>query len=543
MNPPKKLHKMDIDKTIKDLKKLLEKGGKEQAVMDQLLAQIPNQSKKHNDLLALKIQFVKHKKDFLNGLITQEESNVALSKFINALLHFIDELTVADFQETDQKTIADDRIGKICFRIPPIMQVDKRNECRIWISFDKATILKEVQIQIEDELQDIRVSDTMGVELIDDSDEDAFKIKTYEEKVQPVEADLLTNWIFKVTPLKTGTFPLVLRITAVVEKNGKELKKSIILEETVNIVTELSPEVAAKTITAKTVKNFSIVPIYKPKGLTGSAGGEGDVTSKLGGGTTIPLFGKILGAAAIVGGLFFLLPRSTDEAKVPTSTTCIHEAKWEQIRQTSDLATLKTYLEDCPEGPHVAVVKGLIDSLDNLAIQQNFVKDSSENAAIVETIPTTTGTNSNKLVRNTKEEKPPIASPTPVEPVTPKPPSTNEVEELVDLSQVAHHPIIPACEDSQTTPRDWEVCTQKKIRDLVSKYMRKSNIPQEGSATITFVIGTKGNISNEKIDKTDNRKLAGVVLKVLKELPAFKPGRDTQGRLVRVKYTLPVRYR
>ncbi len=533
---------MNIEQTIKQLKDLLVKGNKEQKVIDQILAQIPTNSKKYNTLLQLKLQHVKQKQDLISGMLTQEEANVGLSRFINALLSFIDNLKAEDFQETTKKTTIDERIGKVCFRIPDIMQINKRNECRIWISFDKETILKEIQIQAGDELKQIRVSDAMGVELIDDSDEDAFKIKTYEEQVQPIEADLLTEWIFKVTPLKVGTFPLVLRITVVVERNGKEMKKSIVLEESINIVTKLSQNAAAKSISTKAVKNFSVLALYLPKS-TGEGTGGGDING--GSKDYMSMLGKVLIGITVLAGLFLLLPKGNAPMEETPTADCVQDNQWEQIQQSGNIISLETYLKNCPNGSHISEAQRLIDSLNQLADslettenQEDTSATNPEDSPLPTPIENTTSTPERPTISN------PIITPT----TTPSPTRQEEEEDnevIIALNQVAHHPILPDCEDSQKTPQEWEACTQKAISDLVTTHMKRANIPQKGNATITFVIDKKGNISNENIlkDSTNNRKLAGIVLKVLKELPAFKPGRDAKGRLVRVQYTLPVRYR
>lgn len=83
-----------------------------------------------------------------------------------------------------------------------------------------------------------RISDVMGVELLDPDSDKAFSITTINDTVQFVEKDLVTEWIFCVTPLKEGQHPLVLKISIIEIINGIERKRNEVLKEQVQILTE-----------------------------------------------------------------------------------------------------------------------------------------------------------------------------------------------------------------------------------------------------------------------------------------------------------------
>jgi protein TonB len=57
-----------------------------------------------------------------------------------------------------------------------------------------------------------------------------------------VEKDLVTEWIFCVTPLKEGQFPLVLKISIIEIINGIERKRNEVLKEQVEILTQKPKE-------------------------------------------------------------------------------------------------------------------------------------------------------------------------------------------------------------------------------------------------------------------------------------------------------------
>jgi hypothetical protein len=87
-----------------------------------------------------------------------------------------------------------------------------------------------------DVLKDLRISDVMGVELLD-AGSSAFTVRTVSDTVQFVEKDLYTEWLFYVTPLKAGTHPLLLKISVIEIRNGIERKRNVVLEETVEVLT------------------------------------------------------------------------------------------------------------------------------------------------------------------------------------------------------------------------------------------------------------------------------------------------------------------
>lgn len=74
------------------------------------------------------------------------------------------------------------------------------------------------------------------------------------------------------------------------------------------------------------------------------------------------------------------------------------------------------------------------------------------------------------------------------------------------------------------------------------EWERKEKI--EGNVFVTFIIDTDGKIKDPKILKSvpRSKNFDNEVLRVIKEMPAWKPGQE-RGQYVSVQFTLPIRFR
>jgi len=80
----------------------------------------------------------------------------------------------------------------------------------------------------------------MQIELLDGNRDKTFEIRTLNNAIQPLadrEAGKFTEWIFKVMPLKEGTFPITIKAAVVEFIEGEKYFREIVLEEKVDIVT------------------------------------------------------------------------------------------------------------------------------------------------------------------------------------------------------------------------------------------------------------------------------------------------------------------
>ncbi len=203
---------------------------------------IPSASSKYEDLLLIEARQNETNKKRLRDVLSDQELQIAYNKIREDLMVLIDGLVPEDF-DTSQASSRHSgskkaRRGHILHRIPSKMQCTKETRCVVRIALDEDTIIENIDWDEHVKLESVRVSDLMQVELIDPSEEQPFSIRTISTPEQFIDEDDYTEWQFFIKPLKAGTFPLVLKVAVIELVYGKERKREIVLEQTVNIVTE-----------------------------------------------------------------------------------------------------------------------------------------------------------------------------------------------------------------------------------------------------------------------------------------------------------------
>ncbi len=221
------------------LKELVPKGN--DVAIKGIKQYLPVNTSKYNSIIELESRFRDNHSKLLKRVINDELANLESNRIREAILLFIDSLEDADFVEPKQGPDKKSKYqtGKILYRIPNIMQVDVECPCIIRIAFDEETLTYDLSIQLGDEIKELkRISEVMSVELIDPSDFTPFKIKSFSEPIQFVDEDDYTEWKYFVTPLMAGEFSLLLKVSIIEMKMGKERKRDIVLQEQVQIITE-----------------------------------------------------------------------------------------------------------------------------------------------------------------------------------------------------------------------------------------------------------------------------------------------------------------
>nr|MBP9078454.1 hypothetical protein [Haliscomenobacter sp.] len=207
-------------------------------VLKALKASIPPLSGKYDDYILLASRYRELNERLIRGVLTNEEAQVEFNKLSEAILAFISGLEEADLQEQAPEEHVEKGMGKLLYRIPDVMEHLKEEKCLVRIAFDKATLMEELTGEASDVVKDIRIAEVMGAELIDPNEEKAFAIRTFTEAVQFLDEAAYTEWLFYVKPLLVGRFPLLLKISVVEILDGKERKRQVILEESVEVTTE-----------------------------------------------------------------------------------------------------------------------------------------------------------------------------------------------------------------------------------------------------------------------------------------------------------------
>jgi Effector-associated domain 11 len=201
----------------------------------------------YNDLVQIKSRFNSRQRDLLLGMIEHREFDLARNNISQALLLLADDIKESDLGDADgMPGESEDKRGDILYNIPDHMQLGRDEKCTVRIAFALTSLLREWERTQEDVIKDIRISDIMGVQLLNLDDNDPpFLIKTLSEQVQFIDKDDFTEWLYYVKPLKAGQYPLMLRVSVIEMINNKEYKKDIVLEERVTVSSEAPPAPAS----------------------------------------------------------------------------------------------------------------------------------------------------------------------------------------------------------------------------------------------------------------------------------------------------------
>jgi Caspase domain len=173
-----------------------------------------------------------------------EPLNVSGNKGGQFFFHPKSESAKKELVANAPKKTTDTSVGNIGYDIPDKMELNIEIECLVRVAFDKVMLLDNLEKGRVLDIVERRISNQMGVELIDASDERPFIIKTYNHAEQLVAPDTYTEWRFYIKPLKAGRHPLILKIYIVEVVNEEKLRRELVFREVVEVVT---PALAPKT--------------------------------------------------------------------------------------------------------------------------------------------------------------------------------------------------------------------------------------------------------------------------------------------------------
>lgn len=205
---------------------------------------IPADVPKYNDVILLESRYRELNEKLVRGVMDDETALVEFNKLRESILNFINALEQTDFsKETAQQAVqAKAKKGKVLYRIPDHMQVQKEVKCLVRIAFNDVILMTDLEKISDDTIKEVRIADVMGVELIDPNEQKAFSIRTFSEKVQTVNEADFSEWLFYVKPLQEGSYSLLLKVAVVEIVDGLERKREVVLEETVQVVAETVEE-------------------------------------------------------------------------------------------------------------------------------------------------------------------------------------------------------------------------------------------------------------------------------------------------------------
>lgn len=206
----------------------------------QLKQLLPPTSSKLEDLILIEARQNETNRNRLRGVLDDRELQLTYNRIREDLLALIDSLQDSDFDPSQARSkIAPSkkaRRGHVLHRIPNKMRHLEETRCVVRIALDDSTIIENIDLDEHVQLQSVRISDLMQVELLDPADEPAFAIRSINTPEQFIDEDEYTEWQFFVKPLRTGTFPLLLKVAVIELVYGKERQREIVLEQAVDIV-------------------------------------------------------------------------------------------------------------------------------------------------------------------------------------------------------------------------------------------------------------------------------------------------------------------
>ena len=211
---------------------------------------VDNQCNKYDDLNLLHARYISASHDQnVKGILSSEEARLIFNQINATLLGFINDLTDKDLNlkssagpvsiPTPIKDIAQKATcnkGKILYKVPGLMELKKERKCIVRIAFDE----KELEINDRDhkgsKVEPIRIAEVMEVQFIDQCKDDAFNIRTLSSSEQLVDRGDFTEWIFYVEPLLQGVYDLLLKVSVIEKRLGREIRKDIVMEKKIEVV-------------------------------------------------------------------------------------------------------------------------------------------------------------------------------------------------------------------------------------------------------------------------------------------------------------------
>lgn len=198
---------------------------------------LPTESERISELIQLESRLKEANKDKIKGIISQAALQLRYNQIRDDLIELIQSLSVTDFSRAEAGH-KKGRQGSLLYNIPDRMQVAEEAKCVIRLAYEEDVIIENIELQPSVVLKTVRIAAVMQAELLDPAGEPAFAIRSLSSEEQFLEEGAYTEWIFYVTPLKEGTYPLLIKISVVELVQGRERVREIVWEEKVEIVTE-----------------------------------------------------------------------------------------------------------------------------------------------------------------------------------------------------------------------------------------------------------------------------------------------------------------
>lgn len=193
----------------------------------------------NNSFTLIESRYNDNKIQLLQGVVSDEDAALEFSKIRRQLKKMIGELEGKDLLDSIKvgKEELENTTGYLSYRMPKEMQVGVEYDCIVRLGYKREMLLENIEEQGDEIIKPLKMSDMMGVKLIEPNSDEGYSIEAIHDSVQFIERDLVTEWLFQVTPLKLDASPLVLKISIIEIIEGLEQKR----DEMTNLEVKILP--------------------------------------------------------------------------------------------------------------------------------------------------------------------------------------------------------------------------------------------------------------------------------------------------------------
>ncbi len=201
-------------------------------------------SDKFNKFVQIKGRYNAYLNAIVSGMASKAELDGQYNQISTALLYFTDSLR-DEYLRTEQPapSPAQTKRGELLYHFPHEMQTAHEYKCAVRVAYLRALLYDDWQRYDDDVQKSIPVAEIMSVELLNQDGSEPFEIRSFSDTIQFLDQDFHTEWEFYVKPRRLGAFPLLLKISVVETRNGRDVKRNIVLEERVVVSTDAPLEV------------------------------------------------------------------------------------------------------------------------------------------------------------------------------------------------------------------------------------------------------------------------------------------------------------
>ncbi|HMX39488.1 MAG TPA: SUMF1/EgtB/PvdO family nonheme iron enzyme, partial [Saprospiraceae bacterium] len=346
-------------------------------------------TERYNDFIQIQGRYKNYLNAVIKGIASKAELDLQYNQITQALIYFADSICEEDLIQEEEPQESGPKRGELLYHVPPAMQTGQEHKCAVRVAYTKDAIVEDWEVQEGDVEKSIPVAEVMSVELLNVDESQPFAIRTFSDTIQYLDNDYFTEWEFYVKPLRHGSFPLLLKISMIETRNGREVKRNVVIEEHVVVSTEPVEEQAPEMKPANVSLDFGgAAPAGSPEIAAApqsvASGGGSKSSSK-------PLRAAALFLAFIaLGGGFTWAASPPDlrdwwaatlsntaeayegyiqkyKAKGNTNPR-LESAYYRLADKTNSLEHLRQYQEEYPHGKHMQEVEVMLDGQERVAL-------------------------------------------------------------------------------------------------------------------------------------------------------------------------------